>query len=81
MAPQTERYLVPRVWQKQRSGQGELPRLTAAALPRSVRLLQLNLNPMLHPLGRTARTFLGQHGDEGTDELVVVVGSPLVIDL
>lgn len=26
-------------------------------------------------------TFLGQHGDEGTDELVVVVGSPLVVDL
>lgn len=35
------------------------------------------LLPTLLPL----LTFLGQHGDEGTDELVVVVGSPLVIDL
>lgn len=26
-------------------------------------------------------TFLGQHGDEGTDELIVVVGSPLVVNL
>lgn len=26
-------------------------------------------------------TFLRQHGDEGTDELIIVVGSPLVINL
>jgi len=79
---QTERCLVPRVWQKRGTGQGEFPRLPAATLPRSVRLPQLTLKPMFRPLGRAAQlTFLGQHGDEGTDELVVVVGSPLVIDL
>ena len=26
-------------------------------------------------------TFLGQHGDEGTDELIVVVGPSLVVNL
>lgn len=81
-APQTECYLVPQAGQKQRAGQGELPRLPAAAVPCSTQLPQLNLNTTLCPLGPTAQlTFLGQHGDEGTDELVVVVGSPLVIDL
>lgn len=52
MAPQTERYLMPQAWQKQKSGQGELPRLPAAALPRSVQLPQLNLNPGLRPLAQ-----------------------------
>lgn len=82
LAPQTELYLVPQAWQKQGAEQSELPRLPGATLPCSVRLPQLNASLTLHPLSHRAQlTFLGQHGDEGTDELIVIVGSPLVINL